>query len=149
HREELAVVSVRIRAAFIDDEAMSEARDGRLVRHLGEVAERVRIRERAVLRESFLKVAALRIVEPARVAAVVAREDAAFRVDLDPERVAATFGEDLVAPRLGVIAPDELAHGAHGIVAPTRTNDRGRDGAPLSGVEPTVGSPRQAVDDRV
>ena len=95
--------------AVVDHERVREPRHV-VVRHRLEVAERVRIRQLAVLAEALLQVAALHVVKAAGVAAVVAAEDAALGVDLDAERVAAPFGEDLVLLLLGVIPPDELAH---------------------------------------
>ena len=47
--------------------------------HRREVAEGIRVRQLAVLLEALLQIAALHVVEAARVAAVVAGEDAALR----------------------------------------------------------------------
>ena len=54
-----------------------------------------------------------KLVEAARVAAVVAGEESAFGVNLHAERVAAALGKDLVTARLGMVTPDELAHRVH------------------------------------
>ena len=77
--------------------------------------------------------------------------DPSLGVDLDAERVAAPFGEDLVAARLGVIAPDELAHRVDGLFAgiEARPSHVAGDRRPLGRVKPAVGAPAQAVDDRV
>src|SRR5262249_5988937 len=108
--KELALMLLTQGAALVFDERVAESWHTR-VRHLREVTEGIRIGDRAVLGKAFLIVAALHIVEAAGVAAVVSRVDAALFVELQAEGIAAAFGEDLVATRLGVIAPNKLTHG--------------------------------------
>ena len=62
-----------------------------------------------MLVEAFAVGGALHVIKAAGVAAVVAGVDAALSVDLDAERIAAAFGEDLETLLLGMIAPDVLA----------------------------------------
>lgn len=107
HGEDFADVLFGQGVAFVDDEVVREA-GVVAVLHCGEVAERVRVAERAVLAEALLQVGSLHVVEAAGVAAVVAGEDPSVGVDLDAERVAPPFGEDFVAFRFGVVAPDVL-----------------------------------------
>ena len=117
--------------------------------HRGEVAVGIRIRQRAVLVESLLVVTPLRVVKAARVAAVMAGEDSAFRVDLAAERVAASFGINLESTRGRVISPDELPHRMHRQLVETRPQDRAAGRAPLARIEPTVRSPAQRIRNRV
>ena len=79
------------------------------VRHVVEVAERVRVRQRPVLAPAFDVVPALHVVDAAEVAPVGAGIDAAGVVELDAEGVAATLGEELEDVALGVVSPDGLA----------------------------------------
>ncbi len=146
--EQLAVVVFGQGAAVVDDERVREPRHP-VVLHRGEVAEGIRVRERPVLVEPLAVVSPLDVVEPSGVAAVVARVDPPLRVDLDAEGIAAPLGEDLVASRLGVVSPDELAHRVDRLVARPRPLHPPADRAPLRGVEPAVGAPAEAVDDRV
>src|SRR5207244_1708952 len=83
------------------------------------------------------------IVEAARVAAVVAGEDAAFGINLDAERVAAPFRINLETLLFGMIAPHVLAdHLDRRVLAP-RPSDVGRHRAAVGAVEPAVGPPAQ------
>ncbi len=118
HGEKLAAILVGQSVRLVDDERVAEALR-LVVLHRLEVAEGVGIGERAVLLEALAIIAALDVVEAARIAAVVAGEDAALLVDLDAEGVAAPFGEDLEALLLGMIAPDVLADHVDG-AAPCR-----------------------------
>src|SRR5215471_277293 len=113
--------------------------------HGWEVAEGVGVGQRAVLAEALLQIGALDVVEAARVAAVVAGEDTALAVDLQTESVAAALGEDFIAARLRMVAPDELAHRMHRRLLAAVTPDMARDGAALTGIQPTVRPPLQAI----
>ncbi len=120
-------------------------RGTRRVLHGREIAEGEGVRQRPVLAEALLQIGALDVVKAARVAAVVAGEDAALRVDLQAEGVAAALGEDFVAARLRVIAPDELAHRVDRRLLAAVVLDVAGDGAALAGVQPAVRPPLQAV----
>ena len=104
-----------------------------------------------MLVEAFLVIAALHVVEPAGIAPVMSRINASLGVDLDTEGVAASLGKDLVPARLGVISPDQLAHGMAGFFAGIEAGAShvAGDGRPLGRVEPAVGAPAEAVHDRV
>src|SRR5262249_53906581 len=122
--------------------------------HCGEVAEGVGIGQRAVLAEALLVVAALDVVEATRVAPVVAGVHPTLGVEFQAEGIAAALGEDLVTATLGVVAPDKLTHRVNGTPGADTTGlagtlDLSGDGAALASVEPAVGAPAQAVDDRV
>src|ERR1043165_453320 len=106
-RENPAVVRRGECPAFVREKGVRETRNF-FMRHLRKIAERVRVRKRAVLVEAFLRIAALDVVEAPRVAAVVAGKNAAFRIELDAKRVAAAFGKNLIAARFRMVAPDEL-----------------------------------------
>jgi hypothetical protein len=80
-------------------------------------------------------------METARVAAVVARKDAAGGVDLDAKRVSAAFGEDFVSLCLGMIAPNQLSDRMDRFVDSARALDVASDGATLGAVKPTVRPP--------
>ena len=83
------------------------------------------------------------------IAAVGAREDAATGIDFDTKRVASALGKNLVPPRLGVVPPDQLPHRVDGFQVDPRSLDVSGGCAALAGVEPAIGSPAQAVGDRV
>src|SRR5262245_40214110 len=109
--------------------------------HGGEIAERIRIRQRSVFGKSLLQVGALHVMKAARVAAVVSGKNPPFGIDLDTEGIAAPFGEDFVALRFGMITPDKLAHRMHRLLVDPRALHVAGDGASLSGVEPAIGAP--------
>src|SRR2546423_570345 len=106
--EELASIGRRQATGLVDDEGVAEARQ-LVALHCLEEAKGVRVGEDAMLLETLAIVAALHVVEAARVAAVVPGVDAAPVIDLDAEGVAASLGEDLETTLLGMIAPDVLA----------------------------------------
>src|SRR5262249_34882657 len=136
--EDLAVITLRQSGAFILDKVVGEARHAGMLHRL-EVAEGERVRERAVFAEALLEIAALDVMEPRGVDAVVSGIASALGVDLQTEGVAAALGEDFVAAGLGVVAPDELAHGVDGRLLHAIVLDMAADRASLGGIEPAVG----------
>src|SRR6476620_21074 len=120
----------------MDDERMAEALR-LVVGHRFEKAERVWVREDAVLLETLAIVAALHVVKAARIAAVVPREDAAQVIDLDAKRVAAAFGEHFESLLFRMIAPDVLADHRHRRALGAGHRDLCRDGAAMRSIQPT------------
>ena len=116
--------------------------------HVFEEAERIRIRQGPVLLEPLAIIAPLHVMETARVAPVVSRENASVVVDLDAECIPAPFGENFVAPGGGMITPDQLAERVNRRLVP-RPFDVAGDRAPLRGIQPAVGAPPQIAGDRV
>src|SRR5438270_12194541 len=103
-----------------------------------------------MLFETFLEVSALHVMEAARVAAVVAGEDSTFGIQLAAEGVAAALGKDFEAFGFGMVAPDLLAHGlGDGLFVEAWTQNARGDRAALTGVEPAIRAPTQAVHDRM
>src|SRR5882724_4364565 len=94
--------------------------------------------------KSLLQIRSLRVVESAGISAVVSRKDAPFRIDLDAERISASFGEDFIAFRLGVIPPDMLSQRMDGHFVDAGAFHMPADSAPLGGVQPAVGPKPQA-----
>src|SRR5439155_8437542 len=129
------------------NEVMREALALRAL-HLRKVTEGIGIGELTVLLEAFAQIRPLQVMKATGVAAVVAGENPALVVDLDPERVAAALGEDFVAMGFGMITPDVLAL-RRDKIRRARAAHVCRYGAALGGVEPAVGSPAQTVHHRV
>ena len=78
--------------------------------HGGKVPQGMGIGEGAILGTLLLGVVTtLDIMESAGVPAIVAREEVAVRIDLQPEGVAPTLGNDLEGPGLGVVPPESRA----------------------------------------
>ena len=102
-----------------------------------------------MLAEPLAGIAALDIVEAAGVSSVVSGKDPPLGVDLEAEGVASALREDLVASRLGMVAPDELAHGVERWFVAAEASDRPRNGAALRAVEPAVRPPTQMAGDGV
>src|SRR5687767_9822258 len=98
--------------------------------------------ERTVLRPVLFVASAAHPMKSAAVAAVVSGKGAALAVERQRPRVATAFGEELEPIRLRVVAPDRLSEKRD-------ASDLCRTGASVDAVEPTVGSPRQAVGERV
>ena len=148
HGKEFVLVAIGQADTLIDDECVRESRYLGM-RHVPEITEGIGIRERSVFGESFLEIPSLDIVEASCVAAVVAGKNTAFGIELDTERVTASFGEDLIHVSFGVVTPNQLSHRADRRVVTSRTAHFATNRAALGGIEPSVGSPREAVDDRV
>src|SRR5262245_36172365 len=79
-----------------------------LVRHVIEEAIRIGIREGTMLAPSFHVVTALDKVQAALITPIRARVKPAFAIELDAERVAASFRKQLKLARHGVVSPDGL-----------------------------------------
>src|SRR5262249_17717965 len=105
-----------------------------------EVPEGARVVEWAVLDEALPVVPPLDHVEGDK-GPVAAAEGVSHAVEVEAPGVPAPFGEELEAPRAGMVAPDALLK-----LVPL---DARRDGAPLRAVEPAVGPPGQRIHDRV
>ncbi len=150
HAEEDAPILFGQGVGLVDQKSVRESGHA-VVLHGGEVAKGVGVRERSMLVEAFLEIGPLHVVKSPRVASVVSREDASLGVDLHAERVAAPLGKDLVASGFGVIAPDQLPHRVHRLLALVEARARHVAGhrRSLGRVDPAVGTPAQAVHNRV
>ena len=133
---------------LVDDEVVREARH-LVVWHGVEITKRIRVAQRPVLAESLPQVAALHVVKPPGVAAVVSGVDPTLCIELHAEGVAAALREHLISTCLRVIPPDVLAHGKNLILIETGPGHLGRHRAALRRVEPAVRPPAQAIDHRV
>src|SRR5262245_27582732 len=102
--EQFAFVARIQRASLVFHEGVCKPRRFS-VRHWRKITKRIRIGERPVLVEALLQVGTLHVMKAARVAAVMARVNAALSVDLNAKRIAAPLGEDFVSPLLGMIPP--------------------------------------------
>src|SRR5262249_43242980 len=132
----------RHQVVVVDDELMHESIGVALVRHVFKVAQRVRIRERAVLAPALDVIAALDVVQAAILAPVRAGVDAADVVDGDAEGVAATLGEQLEDVILRVIAPDRLTEKVDRLAVLLQLDlDLGGAGAAMRAVDPAVWTP--------
>src|SRR5262245_2117312 len=120
-----------------------------VVRHRLEKAESERIGKHAVLLEALAIITALNIVEPARVAAVVAGVEPPQRINFDAESVAAAFSEDFECLLFRMVAPDMLANHLNGWIFEAGARDIGAHGAAVGAVKPAINSPAQAVRRRV
>ena len=148
HAEQAPGVLFAEHRGVVDGERMGETR-GAVVADRLEEAEGERVRQLAVLFEPLSGEAPLHVVEATGVAAVVAREQPTGSVELDPEGIPSPFGEDLVASRRRVVAPDALAGRQHRRGRGPRAADATADRAPLGGVEPAIGPPAEIVGNRV
>ncbi len=134
---------------------MREPRHGVLRRHHRQVAEGVGVAgwsEFPGIDALHQIETALHKVPTAGAAAVVTGVEAAVRVELEAEGVAAALRENFVGAGARMVPPDHAAFEMHarrirGIE--TGTRDPARGGAPLRAVEPAVRSPNQAVRDGV
>jgi hypothetical protein len=91
--DQLTVILMTQRAAFVDDKGMTETRSGRFMRHGREVAEGVRVGEESMLAKILRVIAALHKMEPAMAGAVEARPRPPGGIEFEPKRVAAAFRE--------------------------------------------------------
>ena len=110
--EQLTTKPFRQSVLFVDHEVVSKSCDAVML-DVFEEAERIRIRQRAMLSETFAIVSALNVVEASRIAAIVPGKDATFFIDFATESVAATFRKDLIDVLLGMVAPDQLPERLH------------------------------------
>ena len=148
HAEQAPGVLVAERRGVVDGEGMGESRSAVVTDRLEE-AEGERGRQLPVLLEPLPREAPLHVVKSTGIAAVVAREQPAGSVELNPEGIPSPLGEDLVAPRRRVVAPDALpGRNDRRSIRPGATDAAG-DRAPLGGVEPAIGPPAEIVGDRV
>ena len=100
--------------------------------------------------ESLAKVSPLDVMIPPCFTSVVPRKDAALGIDLATERVASTFGKDLVAAGFRMVAPNQLPLRINWFVAiDIGTYDIAGDRTALRAVQPAVRAPHQTVGDRM
>ena len=138
HADDDVALVLRNRAALVVEHRLREARLVALVRHVLEPPEAIRAHRGAVLGPAFDVERTLRVVQAARLAVVRTGEDAALRIELDGEGVAAALGEDLEVAAHGMVTPDGLAEEFHAL-------DVRRAGAAVSTVKPAIGPPRERV----
>src|SRR4051812_25445052 len=139
---------LRQSTAFIDDEGMAEALR-LIVAHRLQETECIGISKCAMLLEAFAVIAALHIMEAARIAAVVPGKNAAQAVDLDAERIAAAFRENLETLLIRLISPNMLADHRHGRALVAGDGNLRGDGAAVGAVQPAIGPPMEAAGARV
>src|SRR6185295_17179012 len=93
-------------AAFVNQHRLREARLVARVRHVFEPAERIRVRERAMLAPVLDAVRSLRVMHAARVAEIGAGENAPFAVELQTESISTAFAKHFEVAIGGIEAPD-------------------------------------------
>src|SRR4029450_310056 len=106
--DDLAIEILPQQPAAIDDEGMREPVSFAGVRHVFEVSIGVRVGQRPMLAPPLDVVAALDVVQAAIRPPIRPRIQPPLIVELDAERIAATFGEDFEAVLLRLIAPNAL-----------------------------------------
>ena len=138
--------------AFGHDDVVRESLDWIRAFHRAKFAERKLMSRRAKLAGVFalLEVdAVLDEVPAARVAAVVSAKEISLCVELQTERVAAAFGENLECLSCRMIAPDHAALEIDGRRVESRTGNAASHGAALPAVEPAIRPPHESVCDAV
>ena len=146
--KEAAVEFLGQRVAIVDDEVVSEPGHA-VVLHRREVPEGIGVRQRAVLGETLSLVGSLDVMESPGIATIGPRENASLGIDFHPEGVSATLGKDLVLSCFGMVSPDQLAHRVCRFLVDSWSRDVTGRRASLAGVQPSIGTPSQAVGHRV